>query len=523
MDKLLSKLLAVNELYFGRSPEILRAKNYLNLLRAKYDATPASAINANNDKNIQKFNRILENFFGFGCFAICVIFDVEPWIASVPIGFNFSNKKDKNFIVNKNTYRFNKDAGYIGLVNISTGLIFNKDFTDDEIMAAIIREIGHSFYACMYGGSALLNNIYGAARIANVVIDAVHMYHQVKDIGASIEAKQRAELAKPYADQLKRYNDALNNPNFTEEQKQIIQSTIDNINAAIEADFKEFSKAGGVVGAIRNGLKTSGALITMSPIILNFADSQNYKQTLKVLEDDTETEETFNTPLSLFWNYLKLGFNKFAPTIFGTADDMITWSMANPDKANGIKEFIKRSTFELFVPFTSFIRTSKNPLTWIMMPISKDKEESASAFCTMYGFGSEYISYSDKIKSHTVVYKAAKKAPIIGIFYDLISTPAKILNNIYDASPTGISLQLSQIQLLKNEIKKTSIDPKMKAMIQQDISACEDALAKVTSISKGVQDPDICKHLANKLIYDLLVNTVGKSDTFAKRANRYDR
>ena len=523
MDKLLSKLLAVNELYFGRSPELERAENILSLLRSKYDTTPASAINANNDKNIQRFNRILENFFGFGCFAVCVIFDTATWVASVPIGFNFSNKKDKNFIVNKNTYKFNKDAGYICLVNISTSLIFGKDFTDAEVMAAIVREIGHSFYACMYGGSALLNNIYGAARIANVVVDAVHMYHQAKDIGKSIEAQARAKIESLYADQIKRFTDAINDPRCTDEQRQLLQNGLNDIYAAIDAEYEEYSKAGGLVGAIRYGTKASGVAMVLSPIITDFTQTQGYKQTLKVLEDDTETEETYNTPLSLFWNYLKLGFNKFGFTILNTADAMVTWTMANPDKANGIKEFIKHSTFELFVPFTSFIRTSKNPLTWIMMPISRDKEDSASAFCTMYGYGSDYISCADKLKSHTGVYKIAKKAPIIGIFYDLISTPAKILNNIYDASPTGISLQLSQIQLLKNEIKKTSLDPKMKAMIQQDITACEDAIAKVTSISKGVQDPDICKHLANKLIYDLLTNTVGKTDSFAKRANRYDQ
>lgn len=522
MDKFLSKLMAIDELYFGRSPELNRAGSILSLVRQKYDATPASAINANNDKNLQKFNRILEGFFGFGCFAVCVIFDTEPWVVSMPIGFNFSNKKDKNFIVNKNTYRFNKDAGYICLVNISSNLIFNKEFTDDEVMAAIIREIGHSFYACMYGGSAILNNIYGAARIADVAMDVVHMYDYVKQINVAMKDAEIAKLTEPYADQLARYSEALKRPNLSDEDRAVLQDVIDTINNGIAQQYEEYKKAGGVFALMRNGIKGVETFMVLKPVLDDFSQTQAYKQTLEVLEEECETEETYNTPLSLFSNYLRLGFDKFAPTIFGLADAMIDWGLHNPNKLKSIGEFIKQTTFELFVPFTNFIRTSKNPLTWIMMPIARDKEEAASAFCTMYGYGSEYISCADKIKSHTMVRKLAQKAPMIGIFYDLLSAPAKILNNVYDPSPTGISLQLSQIQLLKNEVKKTNMDPKMKAVIQQDITACENAIAKATSISNGAKDPDICKHLYNKLIYELLINTVAKTDIFAKRANRYD-
>ena len=50
----------------------------------------------------------------------------------------------------------------------------------------------------------------------------------------------------------------------------------------------------------------------------------------------------------------------------------------------------------------------------------------------------------------------------------------------------------------------------MRKVIAKDLQACQDQIAKATSISKGAKDPDICKHMANRLLYDIFDNTVGK-------------
>jgi len=530
MDKIVSKLMPYNELYFGRSPELNKAQECLGVIRLKYANNPSDVFKANIDKSMIKFNRYIENFYGFGCFALNIVYDIDPWVITVPIGFNFTNNKDKNFIVNKNTYRFNKEAGYICLINISSALLFNPEvFTNDEIMAAIVREIGHSFYACMYGGSAILNNIYGAASICNIITSVVHAYNQAKGIGKAIKDHQINLLSQNYDEFVANFMKAIVPDNISQEEYNNTVQTL--VNAKVLPTREEFGtkeyeehfiKAGGIVGLINKSIKLAGLGMTAFPFITDFTQSQEYKNTIDQLQYGYENNESFNTPINIFFSYLKVALDKIGAPVLNTFDSLLTWSLSNKDKALNISSFIKQASLELFLPFTSFIRRSKNPLTWIMMPIGYDKEESASAFCTMYGYGSDYISYANKVKTNSAISKLTKKAPFVGILFDLISAPAKILNNIYDPSPTGISLQLSQIQLLKAELGKMSLDPKMKAMIQQDIKACENNIAKATSLSKGVSDPDICKHLADKMLYDILSNTIGNSKLTSNRFNRYD-
>ena len=44
----------------------------------------------------------------------------------------------------------------------------------------------------------------------------------------------------------------------------------------------------------------------------------------------------------------------------------------------------------------------------------------------------------------------------------------------------------------------------MRQVIEQDLALCESNLSKLVNVSKGVNDPDICRKLYNKVMSDLL-------------------
>ena len=539
----------INELYFGKSPELIKAEKLIDALRAKYPNNP-KAINASSDKIMLQINSLLEDFFGFGRFAITVTFDMVPWVVTLPIGFNYSGKKRDNYIVNKHTYRFNKEAGYVCVVNVSSAVLFGENFTSEEIMAAIVREVGHSFYACISGASTILNNIYASAKIANVIVEAVYMFRMSKEVvDLAKKANDNAiksEIDKAVSDlkqtvanneahlkylytQLEKYKDdpdtiAQIQDAILDTKAQIIvdNNTIDDyINNfdAIKADQEKIP----LVKIMKVGIESIKPAATSIPILKYFITSRQYKDALNKVEQEFENNESANSALFVAWNYVKYALKTIGMSIAGAAVQIMD-SLFSSGNLPKFTDVIKKTSMEIFLPFATFMHKVKNPLTWLMMPIARDKEEMASAFCTMYGYGSAYIEYADKSKSfnnNNITKNIVNKAPFVGLLFDAISTPAKILNGIYDPSPTGITLQYQQIKLLKAELAKTNMDPRMRKVIAKDLQACEDQIAKATSISKGIEDPDICKHMANRLLYDIFDNTVGKIDN-SKQFARYD-
>lgn len=62
---------AVNEVYFGKTPELIAIENQLDIFRNKYIGKYID-FKSNNDPDLLKFNRMIEDFFGFGCFNLYI-------------------------------------------------------------------------------------------------------------------------------------------------------------------------------------------------------------------------------------------------------------------------------------------------------------------------------------------------------------------------------------------------------------------------------------------------------------------
>lgn len=147
-----SMLQAINEVYFGKTPEILAMEKQLHKFRNKYMdlLNPIKKFSVNSDEDLLKFNRMVEDYFGFGVFSLYII-DIKicnAFTLALPTHIDTINMSS-NFIVNKNTFKFNKQANYSCLVAIFSGIIFNSNYTTSEVMALILHEIGHNFFTVL--------------------------------------------------------------------------------------------------------------------------------------------------------------------------------------------------------------------------------------------------------------------------------------------------------------------------------------------------------------------------------------
>lgn len=141
----------LQEVYFGRGP-IIPLQNQLNLIREKLADKPVTTT-TNIDPDILKFNRLVEKVFGFNSFALYIQPNHLPNAYAIPVDTYFTDvekmKIRSSLTANPNGFKYNSKTMGVKvslIVAVHIGLLENKEFTNEEIMATILHEIGHGFF-----------------------------------------------------------------------------------------------------------------------------------------------------------------------------------------------------------------------------------------------------------------------------------------------------------------------------------------------------------------------------------------
>lgn len=142
--------LILNEAYFGNSPELEALQKQLTKARSKFlgvKLIDKYLSNFNTDPELTKLNRQFEQMFGFNAFCL----NIEPNTAHnayvFPTSFKIDSVSyDNNHIVTTNTgTKYKKEYEVSAIVFISSSLWVSDEFTDREVLAIILHEIGHHF------------------------------------------------------------------------------------------------------------------------------------------------------------------------------------------------------------------------------------------------------------------------------------------------------------------------------------------------------------------------------------------
>lgn len=174
----------LNEVYFGQTPGITRCFEYFSKFRQKYLThmrvftymNSTHKISADHDEDLYKFCREMEKEFGFYSFSFMVWNDDIPNMMTLPIQFNKNRigmKKEDCITVTKSGMKFNPDLKISIIVIAPTALLFNEDYSDREIFAALLHEIGHNFQRYINGTIGVTESITSVTRMINQIIKAV--------------------------------------------------------------------------------------------------------------------------------------------------------------------------------------------------------------------------------------------------------------------------------------------------------------------------------------------------------------
>lgn len=131
----------IQEVYIGKTTEVEDIfKEFCNL-RHSYSSWKTRK----NAKQIAKIEKMIEDFFGFSAFSLEILPDKAPNAMTMPVANSLDVDPGELIITTSKGYKFSKGARVAALSYITSGLFANEAFTDEEVFAAFLHELGHSF------------------------------------------------------------------------------------------------------------------------------------------------------------------------------------------------------------------------------------------------------------------------------------------------------------------------------------------------------------------------------------------
>ena len=143
MNNYTTKNQVVQEAYFGKTPELQEAENILGRWRSKYMGTENMYITtAQADSLYYDFCNKMADIFGFDEYLLILKGAAMANSATPPIGYLFTGQSAK---VTKTKDGYKYDGSPIMVQYIFPYMIFDPNYSDGEIMAICLHEIGHNF------------------------------------------------------------------------------------------------------------------------------------------------------------------------------------------------------------------------------------------------------------------------------------------------------------------------------------------------------------------------------------------
>lgn len=154
----------LNEIYFGKSTNLLKLEDLFGKLKLKYDAKKvfndsSTYRTLNKDPILQQIGQVMSSQFGFK--EVIVTFADDERINAYTIPF-ITDDEGQSYDMNERKYTDSQLQNSIHitqrgvifdtkkfpanlLVCLNTGILFNKFFTVPELIAVLLHEVGHNF------------------------------------------------------------------------------------------------------------------------------------------------------------------------------------------------------------------------------------------------------------------------------------------------------------------------------------------------------------------------------------------
>lgn len=196
-----NRLYILNEVYFGKTPEVLKIEKVIDEYKRKYTEDDIYSKDLTTDPLKYKLGEAIENAFGFEICEITIVPTSSLNACTMPIGYQLDTIPGNNLIVKSSSgYKYKKEAGYCLTMNLYAGLLLKPQFSAAEVTAVILHEIGHNFTSAVFSHQGFLQKIrlisVIAVNIANNPNSAVGQIFGATNFTNKFTQKTRRILGK---------------------------------------------------------------------------------------------------------------------------------------------------------------------------------------------------------------------------------------------------------------------------------------------------------------------------------------
>lgn len=146
----------LDEAYYGKTPDLLKIEKKIGEIRQKYNSNPSKV---NSAKEREELEELFCKAFGFEGCQITVDMTGLQNACTIPISLTDLGSSDKLITTSSSGVKFKKEAKAYVFITITKGLLFSFDYSDGEITAIIMHEIGHNFQSALSPDNRTIRNV----------------------------------------------------------------------------------------------------------------------------------------------------------------------------------------------------------------------------------------------------------------------------------------------------------------------------------------------------------------------------
>lgn len=289
----------INELYVGETDFIKKFIKVIHDARQPYVGKPMKAIKG--DKNLIKIGDMIADEFGFYSVSFMVPFNtaLNAFTFPVTMSLDTSVKNMKPKFNMKSGMKHNTVNRLSTIIAVTAGVWFNEEFSDREVAAAILHEVGHSFVI----QSDRLIEIIEAYKILIIFDMAYKLFMNI--INSVPDERRRGYNTKQIQQMITNliYNTNIGKQIINSVEREISENplfyTLSNMSESLSAIYMQFIKEVSAVTQVNKLLNIPIAVLKWFTGILTkpFVDS---KRSQEYLSDSFATMYGLGPEISSF-------------------------------------------------------------------------------------------------------------------------------------------------------------------------------------------------------------------------------
>lgn len=426
---------------------------YIKRIRSADDAIQ-------DNPNLIKFCKLMEKEFVFESMSLVILRSDEMNALTLPVSKSVDKFKEQKML-DSTGMRYLKEAKVNITVMISDSLLFNDKFTDAEILSILLHEIGHNF---SQSGIKYLEYIRMGRHCIDFIVAMRILFN--KDIGTLLQASVNGGMDRgEWLETKRRFS------NYIDDFGNVMGTRIPG----------QFSFVYRVAFAFFTAV--------IAPIVSSDIFRSSINKFVRAEDIASKaSKKSWDTLLSIIATFygIKLRVAEFEASL------------------NAFKYILSRGFIN-----TNLISNSINKYMYNLLQFDLFVDESfADKFVALNGYGPEYIVAMSKMQRETYRFGLAKdfldKVPIVGEIFALNYILTRGVVNLLSGDPHPLieSRIKSQLDILEADLKDTSLNPKTRAALKDEIERTRESIKRYNMVLQKDKVENKSHYISNLVAFE---------------------